>query len=406
MSKEPSTAWGSMELSVLVSRSRIRSAAVAVEYGSNGSLSSVQDQARARSAETPASQNAWARTSSTVKTSRSVEEATVPSMAALVCLEDPGRTVLITFEGKTLSKYVKWCVLACKVHEYRPKPIVCYNCHCIGHRADVCPSEESYCGSCGHPHKEKEDCNTPSECRNCGYRTYQNHTLVTKETKSNSRGAWAAFVRDNIAHTRIDPSHLCNEAREVTAIRIKVKKKSYIVVNTYCRPLVKAANDMSWIGSPCSSSEDGHEQDSKVETTTQNLYERHYRNNSGLCGAQYRNSSHAEAVYNCTLSLLPPIVNETWEGIRHQINKSIPEFVKSICNFTVAMPMDFYLVYMGSNGNSDYEEDEESTDTDNQVTEELLTKAEENCTAHITGWTTEAPTTLEPTTEPQFEAIS
>nr|ABS72179.1 Salp20-like protein 13 [Ixodes scapularis] len=163
---------------------------------------------------------------------------------------------------------------------------------------------------------------------------------------------------------------------------------------------------ISFLGSPCSSSEDGLEQDTKVETTTQNLYERHYRNNPGLCGAQYRNSSHAEAVYNCTLSLLPPRVNTTWEGIRHRINKTIPEFVKLICNFTVAVPDEFHLVYMGSNGNSNSEKDEESTDTDNQVTEELLTKAEENCTAHITGWTTEAPTTLEPTTEPQYEAIS
>ncbi|XP_042148352.1 uncharacterized protein LOC115313346 isoform X2 [Ixodes scapularis] len=163
---------------------------------------------------------------------------------------------------------------------------------------------------------------------------------------------------------------------------------------------------ISFLGSPCLSSEDGLEQGSIVETTTQNLYERHYRNHPGLCGAQYRNSSHAEAVYNCTLNHLPPVVNETWERIRHRINKTIPEFVNLICNFTVAMPDDFYLVYMGSNGNSNYEEDEESTDTDNQVTEELLTKAEENCTAQITGWTTEAPTTLETTTEPQFEAIS
>nr|ABS72174.1 Salp20-like protein 8 [Ixodes scapularis] len=162
---------------------------------------------------------------------------------------------------------------------------------------------------------------------------------------------------------------------------------------------------ISFLGSPCSSSEDGLEQDSKVETTTQNLYERQYRNHSGLCGAQYRNSSHAEAVYNCTLNLLPPVVNATWEGIRHRINKTIPQFVKLICNFTVAMPDDFRLVYMGSNGNSNSEEDKESTDTGKQVTAELIMKAEENCTAHITGWTTEAPTTLEPT-ESEYKEIS
>ncbi|KAG0427500.1 hypothetical protein HPB47_025452 [Ixodes persulcatus] len=78
VSKESSSAWGSMTVSVLLSHSRIRSAAVAVKSGSNGSFSSVQDQARSRSAKTPASQNARARTSSTGKTSRSVEETTVP----------------------------------------------------------------------------------------------------------------------------------------------------------------------------------------------------------------------------------------------------------------------------------------------------------------------------------------
>nr|ABS72180.1 Salp20-like protein 14 [Ixodes scapularis] len=172
---------------------------------------------------------------------------------------------------------------------------------------------------------------------------------------------------------------------------------------------------ISFLGSPCSSSEDGLEQGSIVETTTQNLYERYYRNHSGLCGAQYRNSSHAESIYNCTLRLLPPIVNQTWERIRHRINRTIPAFVKLICNLTVAMPDDFYLVYLGSNGNSDFEGDEEGTDTGKggktgssaavQVTEQLITQAEENCTAQITGWTTEAPTTLEPTTEPELEAI-
>ncbi|KAG0439199.1 hypothetical protein HPB47_016724, partial [Ixodes persulcatus] len=90
MSKESSSAWGSMTLSVLLSHSRIRSAAVAVESGSNGSFSSVQDQARSRSAETLASQNAWARTSSIGKTPWNVEKTTMPSMTALVGLEDSG----------------------------------------------------------------------------------------------------------------------------------------------------------------------------------------------------------------------------------------------------------------------------------------------------------------------------
>uniref|UniRef100_V5HAJ7 Putative anticomplement protein 1 n=1 Tax=Ixodes ricinus TaxID=34613 RepID=V5HAJ7_IXORI len=118
-----------------------------------------------------------------------------------------------------------------------------------------------------------------------------------------------------------------------------------------------------FLGSQCSFSEDGGVQDSGVETTT-DLYERRYRNDSGLCGAQYRNSSFAEPVYNCTLRALPHIVNKAWEEIRLNLSKSIPEFVKLMCNFTVAMPEEFYLVYLGSDGNAYSEEDKESTSTD------------------------------------------
>nr|ABS72168.1 Salp20-like protein 2 [Ixodes scapularis] len=154
-----------------------------------------------------------------------------------------------------------------------------------------------------------------------------------------------------------------------------------------------------FLGSPCSSSEDGGEQGSRVETTTHSLYERQYRNHSGLCGAQYRNSSYAEPVYNCTLKALPPIVNKTWEGIRHNIRKTIPQFVSLMCNFTVVMPESFYLLYMGE-ATSNSEEEEESTGTTEEstavkVTGQLITEAENACTANITGWT--PPTTPEPT---------
>uniref|UniRef100_V5GQ68 Putative anticomplement protein 1 n=1 Tax=Ixodes ricinus TaxID=34613 RepID=V5GQ68_IXORI len=124
--------------------------------------------------------------------------------------------------------------------------------------------------------------------------------------------------------------------------------------------LTSALLAILFLGSQCSSSEHGGVQDSGIETTT-DLYERHYRDDPGLCGAQYRNSSYAEPVYNCTLKALPPIVNETWEGIRRNASKSIPDFVKLMCNFSVSMPEDFYLVYLGSNGDSDSGEGEEST---------------------------------------------
>ncbi|KAM7296654.1 hypothetical protein ISCGN_021811 [Ixodes scapularis] len=77
-------------------------------------------------------------------------------------------TVLLTFEGTTRPRYVRFCNFTYKVHEYRPKPLICFNCHRFGHRADICPSENSYCGKCGHEHDESNECTQPPKCRNCG----------------------------------------------------------------------------------------------------------------------------------------------------------------------------------------------------------------------------------------------
>ncbi|XP_029825515.2 uncharacterized protein LOC115311064 [Ixodes scapularis] len=51
---------------------------------------------------------------------------------------------------------------------YRPRPVVCYNCHGIGHKSDVCPIKETRCGHCGYTHKESmEQCDREPKCRNC-----------------------------------------------------------------------------------------------------------------------------------------------------------------------------------------------------------------------------------------------
>ncbi|KAM7297954.1 TNF receptor-associated factor 4 [Ixodes scapularis] len=81
---ESSSVRGSMALSVLLSHSRIRSAAVAVESGSNGPFSSVQYQAWANS------RKRHGRERPRPGKRRSVEEATVASMMALVGFEEPG----------------------------------------------------------------------------------------------------------------------------------------------------------------------------------------------------------------------------------------------------------------------------------------------------------------------------
>ncbi|CAN8004155.1 unnamed protein product, partial [Ixodes hexagonus] len=79
-----------------------------------------------------------------------------------------GRVTLITFEGHTIPKKIRFLCEVLKVAPYKPRPIVCLNCHDLGHKADVCPNQESRCGKCGHPHEEMIDCELPPRCKNCG----------------------------------------------------------------------------------------------------------------------------------------------------------------------------------------------------------------------------------------------
>lgn len=50
--------------------------------------------------------------------------------------------------------------------EYRPKRIVCFNCHSLGHMAKFCPSP-SVCTDCGRPHAEGEECDSTIFCVAC-----------------------------------------------------------------------------------------------------------------------------------------------------------------------------------------------------------------------------------------------
>lgn len=79
-----------------------------------------------------------------------------------------GTTVLVTFEGRTIPKYVKFLYETIRVSEYNPRPLICYNCHQLGHKADVCPSEQARCKECGHPHGNAEECELTPKCVNCG----------------------------------------------------------------------------------------------------------------------------------------------------------------------------------------------------------------------------------------------
>uniref|UniRef100_A0A147BW28 Putative anticomplement protein ixac-b4 n=1 Tax=Ixodes ricinus TaxID=34613 RepID=A0A147BW28_IXORI len=162
-----------------------------------------------------------------------------------------------------------------------------------------------------------------------------------------------------------------------------------------------------FFGSQCSSEEETyHKPMSKEE-----LYKHHYQNYTGLCGSWYRNESSLESIYNCTLETLDEkgytIVNKTWEGFRLSENFTIPQLVGFMCNFSVAMPHGFYLMFEFDGSN---EQESPESSYDDSVTTETppvpqteLFYAEGNCSEKINAkTTTQSPTTP---SEPAVVAI-
>ncbi|KAG0422879.1 hypothetical protein HPB47_001327 [Ixodes persulcatus] len=79
-----------------------------------------------------------------------------------------GNTILVTFEGRVLPKKASYMSEVLNVREYRPRPLVCFRCHAIGHKVDVCPRDTARCGTCGSEHDGMEGCAQTPKCRNCG----------------------------------------------------------------------------------------------------------------------------------------------------------------------------------------------------------------------------------------------
>uniref|UniRef100_A0A0K8R4S8 Putative isac anti-complement n=1 Tax=Ixodes ricinus TaxID=34613 RepID=A0A0K8R4S8_IXORI len=164
-----------------------------------------------------------------------------------------------------------------------------------------------------------------------------------------------------------------------------------------------------FFGRQCSSNEETNEQE-LTPTPQEKLYKLHYQNYSGLCGSWYRNESSLESIYNCTLKTLNdkgyPIVNKTWEGFRLTHNMTITKLVGLMCNFSVAMPDNFTLMFKPEGLEQEPLEhsDEDSVSTEAlQIPEIELTYAEGNCSEKIYASTTTQPPTTP--SEPTVKAI-
>uniref|UniRef100_A0A0K8R9X2 Putative isac anti-complement n=1 Tax=Ixodes ricinus TaxID=34613 RepID=A0A0K8R9X2_IXORI len=157
-----------------------------------------------------------------------------------------------------------------------------------------------------------------------------------------------------------------------------------------------------FFGSQCSYEE---ETDHKP-MTQEELYKHSYENNTGLCGSWYRNESSLELIYNCTLQTLDQknytIVNKTWEGFRLKHNMTIPTLVGLMCNFSVAMPENFTLMFefeedLEQKSLGSFDEDSVTTEA-RPIPEKELLYAEGNCSVKIYASTTQVPTTPSETT--------
>ncbi|KAG0419807.1 hypothetical protein HPB47_003869 [Ixodes persulcatus] len=78
-----------------------------------------------------------------------------------------GNVILVTFQGKACPKRVSYMHEVPAVREYRPRPLVCFQCHAIGHKMDVCPRKGQRCETCGSEHDGMEECTKDPKCANC-----------------------------------------------------------------------------------------------------------------------------------------------------------------------------------------------------------------------------------------------
>ncbi|KAH7981439.1 hypothetical protein HPB49_024036 [Dermacentor silvarum] len=83
-------------------------------------------------------------------------------------LDSQGRSVLVTFAGLTLPRFITYRLHHKQITPFRPKAAVCTRCHLLGHTHDVCPTETPCCSTCDRPpHRvEIDGCHEPPICRN------------------------------------------------------------------------------------------------------------------------------------------------------------------------------------------------------------------------------------------------
>ncbi|KAG0426806.1 hypothetical protein HPB47_026104 [Ixodes persulcatus] len=96
-------------------------------------------------------------------------------------IERSGKTVLITFENERIPKHVRFLCEVFNVMEYRPRPVVCYSCHHIGHKSDVCPTAQKDAATVATFMETLKAANCCRNVSTAGARTLQLATIAPKD---------------------------------------------------------------------------------------------------------------------------------------------------------------------------------------------------------------------------------
>lgn len=95
----------------------------------------------------------------------------------------PKQTVIVTFEGNVLPKYIYLNSVVCVVEPYIQKVIQCYKCLRYGHVAKQCRSVKSLCTNCGKDKDESHTCREPQDTC-CIYCKNSEHKSISKDCPS------------------------------------------------------------------------------------------------------------------------------------------------------------------------------------------------------------------------------
>ncbi|KAM7305152.1 uncharacterized protein ISCGN_015052 [Ixodes scapularis] len=113
-------------------------------------------------------------------------------------------TAIITFDGDHLPRSILYGNIYKRVFPYKPKAVVCANCHCLGHKEDICPNSGDVLLQIKEDILDRISCTTTRAVLALDIKgAFDNvsHTLVFENLASTGCGPWMYdYVRDFLSN--------------------------------------------------------------------------------------------------------------------------------------------------------------------------------------------------------------